>query len=132
MNTRLLAAILTFIGSTSAYSTEAAFQFSGEVVVDNKTPLAYQVVVLPNRVVVIDAPGGLRLEVISPREDGPTAEAQIRLLKPQGQGEFVVLHQAHSAGPAKATRSISYRVCDGVVTFLTPAPVVSPNCASGM
>ena len=128
----LLAAAILLTTASTAHSVEPAFRFSGEVVVDHQTPLAYGVAVQEKRGQSIDVPSGLKLEITAGRTGGEQAETQTRLLRPIGNGQFVVLHQAQTTGSADIDRSITYRVCGDVVTFMTPAPSISPKCAGGL
>lgn len=119
------AVALVMAGTASANSGE--FRFSGEVKAGNVPALAFGLSVETRHLQVLEAPAGLKLEVAAPRDDGPKAEAQVRLLKAVG-GQYQVLHEAKTIGSSAQERSFSYLVCGSEVTFFTPAPPVTPQC----
>ena len=75
----------------------------------------------------LDLPSGLRLELTAPRDDGVDDVTIVRLLRDDG-GYYKVLHEARTTAPADSERSFTYRVCGPEVTFMTPAPYVTPKC----
>lgn len=122
----VVAAVALFMtGAASANSAE--FRFSGEVKSGDLSPLAFGLSVEARHMQVVDGPAGLKLEVSAPRDDGPKAEYLVRLLKAVG-GHYQVLHEAKTIGSSAQERSFSYLVCGSEVTFITPAPQVTPLC----
>jgi|GEM_PF-5664766 len=119
------AVALFMTGAASANSGE--FRFSGEVRSGDLSPLAFGLSVETRHLQVVEAPAGLKLEVAAPRDDGPKAESLVRLLKAVG-GQYQVLHEAKTIGSSDRERSFSYLVCGSEVTFITPAPQVTPLC----
>ncbi len=119
------AVALLMTGAASANSGE--FRFSGEVKSGSLPPLAFGLSIETRHVQVVEAPAGLKLEVTAPRDDGPKAEALVRLLKAVG-GQYQVLHEAKTIGSSAQERSFSYLVCGSEVNFITPAPQVIPPC----
>lgn len=125
-NACAVTAVALFVtGAASASS--GAFRFSGEVKSGNLPPLAFGLSIKTRHVQFVEVPAGLKLEVAAPLDDGPKAEALIRLLKAEG-GQYQVLHEAKTIGSSAEERSFSYLVCGSEVTFITPAPQVTPLC----
>ena len=124
------ALVLSVLATSSAIAFGASpsqFQFSGEVHANQEVSMAFGLAVAPGFAQIVDLPAGLKLEVSSPREDGESAQTYVRLLHASNSG-FRVLHEARSTGSAAYKRSFSYLVCGSVVTFLTPAPAITPQC----
>jgi hypothetical protein len=126
MKSASIAAVLVLAGS-QAFADPGTFQFSGEVQAGNLIAEAFGQSVALGHVRVLELPSGLRLELSAPRQDSEGAQTRIRLLQASGE-QFRVLHEATTIGPASVDRSFGYLVCGQEVTFLTPAPRVSPAC----
>ncbi len=123
-----LAAGLLFAGSAIPIST-SQFSFNGEVQADTNVSTAFGLKVWAGYVQFVDLEPGLRLELAAPREDGTKAVTLVRLLQEDG-GYYKILHEAQISGSSTYERSFSYRVCGSEVTFFTPAPTKTPECAA--
>ncbi len=107
------------------------FQFNGEVQKDSLRSSAYGLSIKLGQVAMFDMPGELKLQIATPKQDDERAVAVVRLLRPTaGPNRYEILHEARTVGASGKERSISYLVCGEQVTFLTPAPQVTPTCPS--
>lgn len=105
------------------------YRFVGEVVIDDQPANTFDIAVPENHLRIMDFPGGLRLELASPRGRPPKGESPqtyIRLLKQTGDA-YRILHEGRT-GSVSTSRSFAYRLCDGDLTYMSPAPATVPAC----
>ena len=120
-------ALLVLSASSAEAASPSQFRFSGEVQANHEATVAFGFTASPGSTQVVDLPSGLKLEVSAPSEGGNGAQTRVRLLR-VSSSRSLVLHESVSTGPPSSERSFSYLVCGTKVTFLAPAPAVTPQC----
>lgn len=113
MKTWLLAFCVSFAGTAAASSAPHA-HFTGYLTDESATAHEFGSMVALGNTHTIELSDLYRLELQAASSDRSIA----RLLDADG----TVLHEAESLGPVSARPSFAYRVCDGAVTFMSPAP----------
>jgi hypothetical protein len=69
----------------------------------------------------------LRLELTSVSTSRDPIQTVVKLVDFSGS-QPRVMHTARDPAPPSAPRSITYRICGNVVTFISPAPTEPPGC----
>lgn len=81
----------------------------------------------PRGKTVVETLGELTVELTPRQSDHPSSTAIVRLLRNQ-DGTRMVLHTARVAEHSQDKVQMAYLLCDDTVTFMSPAPQVSPGC----
>ena len=123
---KAVAACLLMCGiSAAALASEPdRVQFTGSVQHDDLSPVTFDLQLPSRQAATLQLADGSTLELAAPGNPASPDGALIRLLSPSGQ----VLHTARVPDPGMASKSFAYRVCEGQVTYLSPAPAVVPAC----
>lgn len=96
-------------------------QFQGVVQRDDTVPARFDLHVPAESRLAVELDDGSRLELAAPNgEESATA----RLVSASGE----VLHSAAFTDAGLASTSLAYLVCDGMVTYISPAPAADPSC----
>ncbi len=112
--------------STSAASnaTPERIQFVGSIQRDDVNPVTFDLQLPSRQAAALRLADGSTLELATPGSSESPDGARIRLLSPSGQ----VLHTATVPDPGMASQSFAYRICEGQVTYMSPAPAIVPAC----
>ena len=121
-----IATLLCSVSLAASAATPERVQFVGSVQHDDTTPVTFDLHLPSKQAAVLQLADGSALELVTPGASASPDGARIRLLSPQGQ----VLHTATVSDPGMASKSFAYRVCEGQVTFMSPAPAVVPACGA--
>ena len=101
-------------------------QFVGSIQHGDRTPVTFDVHLPSKQSAILKLADGSTLELITPGGQARPDGARIRLLSPAGQ----ILHAATVPDPSLASTSFAYRICNGQVTYMSPAPAVVPGCGA--
>ena len=112
------------ISAAALASEPDRVQFTGSVQHDDLTPVTFDLQLPSKQAATIQLSDGSTLELTTPGNSASPDGALIRLVSPSGE----VLHTATVPDPGMASKSFAYRVCEGQVTYLSPAPAVVPAC----
>ena len=112
------------ISAAALASEPDRVQFTGSVQHDDLTPVTFDLQLPSKQAATLQLSDGSTLELTTPGNSASPDGALIRLVSPSGQ----VLHTATVPDPGMASKSFAYRVCEGQVTYLSPAPAVVPAC----
>ena len=112
------------ISAAALASEPDRVQFTGSVQNDDLTPVTFDLQLPSKQAATLQLSDGSTLELTTPGNSASPDGALIRLVSPSGQ----VLHTATVPDPGMASKSFAYRVCEGQVTYLSPAPAVVPAC----
>ena len=118
------AMLLCGVSLVASAATPERVQFVGSVPHDDTTPVTFDLQLPSKQAAVLQLADGSTLELATPGAAESPDGARIRLLSPAGE----VLHTATVPDPGMASKSFAYRVCEGQVTFMSPAPAVMPAC----
>jgi hypothetical protein len=112
------------ISAAALASEPDRVRFTGSVQHDDLTPVTFDLQLPSKQAATIQLSDGSTLELTTPGNSASPDGALIRLVSPSGE----VLHTATVPDPGMASKSFAYRVCEGQVTYLSPAPAVVPAC----
>lgn len=115
--------LLSGISVCTFAGTAQSVQFSGSVRNDNAVPVRFDIQVPARQHATLLLSDGSKLEFFTPGSPGHAKAAQVRLISAVG----TTLHTATYPGSV-ASRSLDYLVCEGKVTYISPARSVVPSC----
>lgn len=125
---KAVAAATMLLGSSLAAfaAMPEQVQFVGSVQHDDLTPVIFDLHLPSSQDATLKLADGSTLELATPGSKASPGEARIRLLSPDGE----LMHTATVPDPGLASTSFAYRICDGQVTYMSPAPTVVPDCGA--
>ena len=112
------------ISAAALASAPDRAQFTGLVQRDDQTPVTFDLQVPSKQAATLRLSDGSTLELAAPGSSTSLDGASIRLLSPAGQ----VLHTATVPEAGMTSKSFVYRICEGQVTYMSPAPSVVSAC----
>jgi hypothetical protein len=121
-----VAALLFGVSLPASAAMPEQVQFVGSVHRDDLTPITFDLHLPSRQGVVLTLADGSTLELATPGSPASPDEARVRLVSPTGE----VRHTATMPGPGLASTSFAYRICNGRVTYMSPAPAAIPRCGS--
>lgn len=119
-------AVLLSCSLVASAATPEQVQFVGSIQQDDRTPVTFDLHLPSTQGATLKLSDGSALELTAPGGRTSPTEARIRLLSPEG----VILHVAVVPDPGLASTSFAYRICQGQVTYMSPAPAVIPGCGT--
>jgi len=122
---RFVVVSLLFGMSVGAFAgTAQSVQFMGLVRNDNAVPFRFDIQVPAKQHATLLLGDGSKLEFFTPDSLDHGKAAQVRLVSAAG----TTLHTATYPGSVAST-SLDYLVCEGKVTYISPAPSTVPSCS---
>jgi hypothetical protein len=118
-----VALLLSGISIGAFAGTAQSVQFSGLVRYDNSVPVRFDIQVPTTQHATLLLSDGSKLEFFTAGSPGHAEAAQVRLISSAGK----TLHTATYPGSV-SSRSLDYLVCEGRVTYISPAPTKLPSC----
>ncbi|MEO8365391.1 MAG: hypothetical protein ABI538_04205 [Pseudoxanthomonas sp.] len=116
MKTGLAALIALALAPVCASAANDSVHFSGSVQSDNATPTRFEMTVANGKASRIVLADGTVIELTAASADDAAATSDVRLLDSAGKQ----LH--HAKAPHEVTsKSFSYSICKGQVTFTSPS-----------
>ena len=119
-----VAVLLCSMSLAAAAATPEQVQFVGSVQHDDLTPVKFDLQLPSRQAAILQLADGSTLELATPGAPASPDGASIRLVSADGR----VLHTATVPDSGMASKSFAYRVCQGQVTYLSPAPAIVPAC----
>jgi len=104
--------------------TAESVQFTGLVRNDSAVPFRFDIQIPAKQNATLLLGDGSKLEFFTPDSPGHVKAAQVRLVSASG----ATLHTATYPGSVAST-SLDYLVCEGKVTYISPAPYTVPSCS---
>ena len=126
MKSVAFAGLIGFISLSAIAATPQQVQFTGAVQKDADVPVSFDIHLPSGQSAVLAFADGSKLELSTPRSSDTPDSARIRLVSAAGE----VLHTATKPDPGLASTSFAYRVCNGQVTYTSPAPESVPACSA--
>lgn len=120
--------ILSFLAlaSACAYANAAVYQVDATLQVDTQAPATAKASVVSGNTSAVSFGPGKQLHLATIRTETGDEKLRIRLLD-TSSGQPVELHVAEIGGSATNKR-IAYGVCNGAVTFMSPASDIPFSC----
>lgn len=125
---KAIAASAVFLSSSLAAfaAMPEQVQFVGSIQHDDQMPITFDLHLPSKQSATLKLADGSTLELVTPGGQTSPDGARIRLLSPTGE----ILHTATVPDTSLASTSFAYRVCNGHVTYMSPAPAVVPDCGA--
>ncbi len=101
-------------------------QFTGSVQFDDGVPVDFDLRLPARQAMTLQLAGGAMLELVTPGNAASPDAALVRLVWRDGR----VLHTATVPDPGLASKSFAYRICNGQVTYMSPAPATPASCGT--
>lgn len=121
------ASTVLFSSSLAAFAAmPERVQFVGSIQHDNLTPITFDLHLPSKQSATLKLADGSTLELVTPGGQASPDGARIRLLSPAGE----IMHTATVPDPSLASTSFAYKICNGQVTYLSPAPAVVQDCGA--
>ena len=126
MKALAFAGLIGCISLAASAATPQQVQFIGSVQKDAAAPVSFDLRLPSGQSAVLALADGSKVELSTPGSAETPDSARIRLLSAAG----TTLHTATKPDPGLASTSFAYRVCDGQVTYMSPAPESLPACST--
>jgi len=123
---KTVAAVTVLLSSSLASfaATPEQVQFIGSIQHDDLTPVTFDLHLPSKQSASLKLADGSTVELVTPGGPANPDGARIRLLSPAGE----VMHTATMPDPSLASTSFAYKICNGQVIYMSPAPAVVPDC----
>jgi hypothetical protein len=122
--TRILTSLVLALASVSA--SAAVYQVDATLQVDTQAPASAKASVVSGNTSAVPIGPGRQLQLATVRTENGDEKLRIRLLD-LSSGQPVELHVAEIGG-SSTYRRIAYGVCNGTVTFMSPASDIPFSC----
>jgi hypothetical protein len=123
----VVAATVLLSSSLAAFAAmPEQVQFVGSIQQDDLTPVTFDLHLPSKQSATLKLADGSTLELTTPGGQASPDGARIRLLSAAGQ----IMHAATVPDRSLASTSFAYRICNGQVTYMSPAPAVVPACGA--
>ena len=116
--------LLTGVSLAASAAAPERVQFTGTVQQDGAAPVSLDLQLPSRQVATLRLSDGSSLELATPGSAASPDTARVRLVSPSGE----VMHTATIPDAGIISTSSAYLVCKGEVTYISPAPAVSPAC----
>jgi hypothetical protein len=126
MRTVVAAAVLLSPSIAAFAAMPEQVQFVGSIQQDDLTPVTFDLHLPSKQSATLKLADGSTLELTTPGGQASPDGARIRLLSAAGQ----IMHSATVPDRSLASTSFAYRICNGQVTYMSPAPAVVPACGA--
>jgi len=101
-------------------------QFTGSVQYDDGVPVDFDLRLPARQAMTLQLADGAALELVTPGNAASPHGTLVRLVSRDGR----VLHTATVPDPGLASQSFAYRICNGQVTYVSPAPASPAGCGT--
>ena len=125
MKIKILVGLTLAVGSFQTLAANAAIDFSGAVQKDNAPAVAFDLIIPAGTTSTLTLEDGTAVEFSAATVQGEPSQSVVKLLDSSG----AQLHSTTRPGNTQESKSFFYLICDGKVSYISPAPETRPSCS---